>query len=440
MMVPRTSTGSGGGSGGGPPSPLLLLLLLLRQRLPSLPRGLDGGRGADEVLLRHAVPDALEHLLDGGDVVGVDLVVAEAEEAPPLLVVLVALDDGVVERAVHGFQLLPLLRGDVHGAEGAVVARVVEDEEVEDGDGVVIRIRFVDALGLVVRVGFEEGELEAHAEVDGVLLRGLPLEDVLVGADLVGGAAAGEDEAVVAVDLLDLGDDLAEHHLDAVAELGRLVLDGEDAVLLLLGELVVHGVVGLQDLLLEVGQALVERAVHQALPVQHHAVEDEVLELRRAVLVRVVDELAVHERVDVERAEGLVVGHGEVQAGHIAVVVLAVDQVVDLGRARVRVPPRKVHEAPDAVRLLAHVVVLALQLEQVPRREADGLRAGEAQAGAAQQLRDLPPELVRQLRLRLDPNRIEVGDGVAHGVDVGDGVSDGIRRSDGREGRADGSA
>lgn len=63
-------------------------------------------------------------------------------------------------------------------------------------------------------VGFHEGKSQPQANVDRVLLWGLPLEDVRVGAVLVRRVAAGEDEAVVAV--LQAGEHALEHHLDAV--------------------------------------------------------------------------------------------------------------------------------------------------------------------------------------------------------------------------------
>ena len=48
--------------------------------------------------------------------------------------------------------------------------------------------------------GVEERECaESELEVDGIFVRRLPLEDVGVGAEFVGGAFACEDQAVVAV-------------------------------------------------------------------------------------------------------------------------------------------------------------------------------------------------------------------------------------------------
>ena len=61
---------------------------------------------------------------------------------------------------------------------------------------------------------------------------------------------------------LDFGDDIAEHHLDTVAELRGFVFNSEGAVLLFFWELAIHGIVWPKYLLLEVCEPLVEGAVH----------------------------------------------------------------------------------------------------------------------------------------------------------------------------------
>ena len=237
--------------------------------LPFLPGGFDSRRDTDEILLRDAVLDTFQHFLNSRDVVGVGLVVAEPMEPPSPLLILEAFHDRVVQRDLQRLEGFPVRLGDVHLPPGLVFVGVEHDKQMANGHGVVVRVGLGDAVGLVVRVRFEEGKLETHAEVDGVLGGGLPFEDVLVRADAVGGAATGEDEAVVAVDFLDFGDDLAEHHLDAVAELRGFVLDRERAVFFLFWEFLVERVVRLEHLLLEIRQPLVQRPVHELLPVQH---------------------------------------------------------------------------------------------------------------------------------------------------------------------------
>lgn len=108
-------------------------------------------------------------------------------EAPLPVRVTVALDDAAVETLIEALEHLPLGGRDGHVVgEGAVVVFPVVDEELEGGGhGVVIGVR-----GLIVGGGGggAEGEVaEAELEVDGVFVGGLPLEDVLVGAEFVAG-------------------------------------------------------------------------------------------------------------------------------------------------------------------------------------------------------------------------------------------------------------
>ena len=282
----------------------------------------------------------------------------------------------------------------------------MHDEDVEDGHGVVVCVRLGDAVRLVVRVGFEDGEFQTQPEVDGVLGGRFPFQNVLVCSDAVGRAATGEDEPVVAVDALHPRDDLAEHHLDPVADLRRLVLDREHAVLFLLWKFLVHGSVWFQDVFLEIRQSLIQRPMHQHLSIQHQTVKYQILELLRAILVRVVHQLPIHQSIHMIRLEALIPRSGEMQPRHEAVVILAVDQVVNLGRIGVRVPARKVHQTSNAVRLFAYVVVFALEFEEMARRETDRLRAWEVQVGAAQEGCDFAPELVGQVGFCFDADGV----------------------------------
>ena len=104
----------------------------------------------------------------------------------------------------------------------------------------------------------------------------------------------------------------------------------------------------------EVGQAFVEGAVHEATAVEGHAVKDEVFELVRAVAEGVVDELAVEEGAGVEELVHL--REGKVEVFDPVVVIFPVDQICYFLARSVG----EIHEASNAVRLLAHVVVLFL--------------------------------------------------------------------------------
>ena len=71
--------------------------------------------------------------------------------------------------------------------EGPVVGLAVVDEQVEGcGRGVVVGLVWGGGVG-----GGERGEgAEAELEVDGVFVRGLPFEDVRVGAEFVAGVVS----------------------------------------------------------------------------------------------------------------------------------------------------------------------------------------------------------------------------------------------------------
>ena len=143
--------------------------------------------------------DALHDAVDRADVIGLFLVVAETQKAPSVLAVLVAFHDAVVEGLAEGFELFPFGRLHVHGGVGAVVVGAIVDGQVEARGGVVVFVGAGDAVGFVfrVRVDFRPGQRQG--EVDAIFVLALPFEDVFVGAEFVGGVAAGEDEAVVAV-------------------------------------------------------------------------------------------------------------------------------------------------------------------------------------------------------------------------------------------------
>lgn len=320
-----------------------------------LPVVADLAGDGDEVLLADAILDALQDAHDGGRVVGLVLVVAEANDVPDALLVAEALDDAVVEGIVKALERLPLVLRDVHVGEALVLvgARVaLVDEDLGAGHVVVVDPGLGDALGAVLVVGLDPVlEEQPEAAVDGVLLRGLPLKNVGVGAGLVGRVAAGEDEAVVAV--RQVGEDLPEHHLHAVAELEGLHLDEEGLELPLLGELLEQLLVGVEEARLDVRDPLVQRPVHEAVAGQDEAVEDEEPGLDPAVGQRVPHQLTVGDCVF--KVGGSVFGMWEVQVAVVEepVVVLTIDEVVRLGPI---VVGRRVQQVADAVRLFADVV------------------------------------------------------------------------------------
>lgn len=329
-------------------------------RLPAVP---DSGPRILEHLSSNRILDALNDLLDGAGMVGIGLVVTEARHAPPALLVDITLDDAAGEGIAQALELVPLVLGQIQlGVVGvvlivAVAGAVAEpDEQAGGGHALVVNVGLDVALCHVLLVGLDGGEVEHELEVDAVFVGWLPLEDVLVGAALVWGLAAGENEAVVAMG--QRGQDLVEHFCDAVRELHVLHDKLEGLELELVGEAPEESVVGLVDVLLQVGEALVEGPLHQ-----HHAVEDQAIEDEEgrhlgAVGLVVHDQLAVDDGVCVEGVVIVLARKMEVAVLDEVVVVLAVDEVHGLGIVLVL---GQVQEVADAVGLFANIVAVIIK-------------------------------------------------------------------------------
>lgn len=328
------------------------LALALLFGLSALPLGPDVGRGLDQFLLGDATLDRLQHAVNDADVVAVGLVVTEPVEAPPPLLVHVGLDDALIQGIVQGLELLPLLLGHVEVAVvSVVVLTAVEHQELDLRDALVVEVGLRHALGQVLLVGLDEVEVELPAEVDRVLLGGLPLEDVGVGTVLVLGAEAGEDEAVVAV--MQPRDHLPKHHLGTVGELVLLHAEDEGLVRLLLGILFEQFLIWLEDFCVEVAEALLQPTAHKRLAVQDEAVEDEVDGDLGAVGHGVHDELAVEDGVAVEGV--LALTGREVAALNPPVIVLPVNEVVQLHALAI---VGQVEKVADAVGFFADIVAI----------------------------------------------------------------------------------
>lgn len=300
-------------------------------RLPLVP---DSRPRLLEHLLRDGVVYALDDLVDDGDVVGVVLVVAEAVHAPAAALVDVALDDAADQRVPERLEGFPLVLGqeevsvfDVR-VGAALHLALREDEQLRGRHALVVYVGLVHALGAVLLVRLDRREAELQLEVHRVLVRRLPLEDVLVGAALVRRLAAGEDEPVVAV--RQVRQHLAEHLDHAVGELHLLHDKLERLELGLVGvfleDLAVRGV----DLLVEVCEPLVEGPLQKGHSVQCEAVEDEELGLLAAVRLPAHDQLTIDDGLVVLPALALRRREVQVAVLHEPEVVLAVDQVGDL--------------------------------------------------------------------------------------------------------------
>ena len=81
--------------------------------LSFLPGRLDRPSRTNEIFLRDAILDTLENLLDGGDVVCIQLIIPETVEPPPPLFILCAFHYGIIQWLVEVFHVLPFRRGDV---------------------------------------------------------------------------------------------------------------------------------------------------------------------------------------------------------------------------------------------------------------------------------------------------------------------------------------
>lgn len=178
--------------------------------------------------------NALDHTRHRADVVRFLLVVSYTMETPPRRLrwghrFQPALDNGVLQWDSFGFQHLPLCRFKVQGRpRSVVVVSTVEDEEVE---GCRVGVIVVEG-GLIRVVGrrCDGGPSDVHEEVDSILVRGFPFQDVVVRADLVRGISAGEDEAVIAVQLFHGRNDGFEHLLNAVSKLRSFIFHSKRAM------------------------------------------------------------------------------------------------------------------------------------------------------------------------------------------------------------------
>ena len=354
--------------------------------------------------------NALHHAPDRGDVIGMLLVVSQPVEPPSLRMphhvvggvirlswLQVAFHHAVLEGTLQRFQVLPIPLGDVHAAVVFVVDFTAEvDEEVEGlGEGEEI---FVGCLLGVVRIGGDDRPGDAEDEVDGVLVRRFPFQDVLVCAGFVGGVFTGEDEAVVAVELFDGWDDGFEHVFERVRELGGFVFDDEGAVLDLFGEGFPEFFVGFQDPFFEAGEASVEGFGGEQIAVEDEAVEDQEFEFGVAVGVGVFDQFAVEDGAGVERCKGFVVLFGEVEIGNVVVVVFAVDEIVDVSVS----VSCAVHQVSYAIRLFADVVVLMSEFGEMARRKGDRLRAWKRGLMSSEEACDFMAEVLGQLMISPD--------------------------------------
>lgn len=190
--------------------PLLLLSLavlrgpvLLRPALQLVHLALDILLAGEQIEFGDGGLYAGEHAVDGGDVVCVFFVVAPAGgavafcfEFPVAGGVAVAFDDAAVEALVEALHDLPFAGGDGQGGEGLVVVLVVLDEERDRaGECVVVG----DETFFAVE-GVDEREVaKPELEVDRVLVRWFPFQDVSVCAELVACVFACKDQPVVAV-------------------------------------------------------------------------------------------------------------------------------------------------------------------------------------------------------------------------------------------------
>jgi uncharacterized integral membrane protein len=142
--------------------------------------------------------------------------------------------------------------------------------------------------------------------------------------------------------------------------------------------------IGFEDVSLAIGQPLVERPLHKAVFVEDQAVEHQEFDDWGSVGIYVFHQFSIEYGVCVKAMEGWVLVVWKMQARDIVVVIFAVDEVVDVSVAILS----EVHQIPQAICLLTHVVVLSLQFLNVFRGKRDWLSAREGPVLASKQLCD----------------------------------------------------
>ena len=288
-----------------------------------------------------------------------------------MVLILETFDNTVVTALAALHHGIPFFGLGVHGTVRDVVVAVLADGEVEGGLGAVIGVGKGFTHGFVVGVRVYERKVEGEEEVDAVFLGLFPLQNVGVRSGVVGRIDTGEYEAVVAVGKV--GQDLAEHDVDAIAELEVFTLDVEGKVWDEVGVVGVEVAVGFVDLVDEVGDPFVEGLGHPVCAGVEEAVKNQVFELEGVVSLSVEDEFTVDEGTRVEKG-GIFRGR-EMKVWDAVIVVFAVDKVRCLCAIGVG---GQVHQATYAVRFLADIIVLGLELGQMAGRKADRLCAWKA--------------------------------------------------------------
>jgi hypothetical protein len=133
-----------------------------------------------------------------------------------------AFDDAAVEALVEAFEHGPFGVCDGEVVEGHVsVATVIVEQLEACGHCVIVRDRTL--LAVLQVEGWEVAE--AQLEIDGVLVRRFPFEDVLVCAEDVARVLAGEDEAIITV--FEVGEDV----LVCAEDVARVLVGEDEAII-----------------------------------------------------------------------------------------------------------------------------------------------------------------------------------------------------------------
>lgn len=350
-----------------------LELRLFRPRLPLLPGGPDGIECSDQVLLGDCIFNALKHTIHHRDVIGMLFVVSETwctvfvHFWSPIarLFLAPALDDFVIEGFGQGFHGVPFPVGEVQVGEITVVVVVaVENEKLDLG-------LLVKVLVLSIFVFQFRESANLQFEVDGVLVRRLPLENMLIGATNIRSILASEDQAVVA--MRQVGQYVLEHFRRSVGGTRLLRLDLKRLGAIVLGEVLCKLLVGPDDASEDFVDAIAILALGDVLPAQDQDVEDDVGQLRRAIGEALQHELAVEESVVVEALDvvGAAIGaRTAIRRGarQVQVALLDVIVVIPAVDEKLRLDPvahgvlrlRQEQQQADTVGLLGQEVVCTL--------------------------------------------------------------------------------
>lgn len=184
---------------------------------------------AQQVRFCHRILNTRQYTINSTDVVRILLVIAPAGrsisfglELPLTSGRAITLNNPTIEALIERLHAVPFGGCDVEFRKGAIIIVVVLNEEL-DWSRKRIVVRNITILA-VFRVD-QRKIAQSQFEVNSVLMRGLPFQDILVRAELIACVFAGENETIVA--MLQLGKDVIEDVLEVIRLVHLFLLEPE---------------------------------------------------------------------------------------------------------------------------------------------------------------------------------------------------------------------